>query len=160
MARPRNNRTVHTPPLFNEFKPVGVKRMDLQSINLSLDEYEAIRLADSLGLSHLESSEEMNVSRSTFSRLIESARKKIAEFILQGKILKIEGGNIHFDNNIIKCHGCGHMFKISITEHIDQCPECKSTDLFNMAGDYGHGKCCVSAHEPRQKRNRRGNINI
>jgi Zn finger protein HypA/HybF involved in hydrogenase expression len=70
----------------------------------------------------------------------------MAEFILQGKVLKIEGGNIHFDNNIIKCHSCGHMFKISISETIKECPECKSNDLFNMAGNYGHGRCCVSEH--------------
>ena len=144
MARPKNNRRVHTPPLFSGFKPVGVKRGSLQTVNLSLDEYEAIRLADKLGLSHLQASQEMSISRSTFSRLIENARKKMAEFILQGKILKIEGGNIHFDNNIIKCHSCGHMFKISISDIISNCPECNSKDLFNMAGNYGHGRCCVS----------------
>lgn len=155
MARPQNNRIVHTPPLFNEFKPVGVNRQKLQTVNLSIDEYEAIRLADSLGLAHLEASEEMNVSRSTFSRLVESARKKIADFILQGKVLKIEGGNIHFNNNIIKCHSCGHMFKIAISEHITECPECKSTDLFNMAGNYGHGMCCVPG-----KRNRKNKYRI
>ena len=158
MARPRNNRIVHTPPLFNEFKPVGVTRKQLAQVSLSLDEYEAIRLADSLGLSHLEASEEMGVSRSTFSRLIESARKKVAEFILQGSLLKIEGGQVHFHNNIMKCYGCGHMFKIAMSEHVSQCPECGSSDLFNVASNYGHGRCCVSENKQRKFRNRGNNL--
>jgi len=144
MARPKNNRIVHTPPVFTDFKPIGVKRNDLQLVKLSIDQYEAIRLADSIGLSHQEAADEMNVSRSTFSRLIESARKTVADFIIQGKLLSIEGGNIHFDHNIIKCHSCGYMFKINISQHIHHCPECNSKDLFNMAGNFGHGRCCVS----------------
>ena len=95
MARPQNNRIVKKPPLFNEFKPAGVKGRDLSKVNISLDEYEAVRLADNLSYSHQEAADEMDISRSTFSRLIENARKKIAEFIIQGKMLTIEGGNIH-----------------------------------------------------------------
>ncbi len=143
MARPQNNRIVNNPPLFNEFKPVGVAGRDLTRIYISIDEYEAIRLADKLQLSHLEAAREMNVSRSTFSRLIESARRKMAEFITTGKMLTIEGGNVHFTNNIIKCFDCGHMFNIKIEEHITECPQCKSKNLINIAGNYGHGRCCV-----------------
>jgi len=156
MARPKNNRSVHTPPLFSTFKPIGIKSNTLQVVNLSIDEYEAIRLADNLSLSHQEASEEMNVSRSTFSRLIENARKKMSEFIIHGKMLKIEGGNIHFNNNIIKCHSCGYMFNIKINEHLDECPECKSTNLINIAGNYGHGLCCVE-NNGRGRRKQRFN---
>ena len=154
MARPQNNRIVNNPPLFNEFKPVGIAGRDLNKIFISLDEYEAIRLADKQGLSHLEASKEMNVSRSTFSRLIEAARKKIAEFIITGKMLTIEGGNIHFTNNIIKCFECGHMFNIKIDEHFSECPECNSNNLINIAGNYGHGNCCVEHNGHKRHRNR------
>ncbi len=154
MARPRNNRIVKVPPLFNEFKPVGVTGRDLTKINISLDEYEAVRLADNLSLSHLEASQEMGVSRSTFSRLVESARKKISEFIITGKMLVIEGGNIHFTNNIIKCFDCGHMFNIRIDEHFKECPECNSNNLINIAGNYGHGRCCVEEGEQNRGRKR------
>ena len=154
MARPQNNRIVNNPPLFNEFKPVGVAGRNLNKIYISIDEYEAIRLADNEGLSHLDASAEMNVSRSTFSRLIESARKKIAEFIITGKLLSIEGGNIHFTNNIIKCIDCEHMFNIKINEHLTECPECKSTKLINVAGNYGHGRCCVEDGEQERGRKR------
>ena len=143
MARPKNDRIVKEPPIFNEFKPIGVAGRDLTKLFMSIDEYEAMRLSDQLGYSHLEASEEMGISRSTFSRLIEVARKKTADFIIQGKILAIEGGNIHFTNNIIKCYNCGHMFKINIGHHFTECPECHSTNLLNIAGNYGHGRCCV-----------------
>ncbi len=159
MARPQNNRIVNNPPLFNEFKPVGVAGRDLSKIYLSIDEYEAIRLADNIGLSHLEASREMNVSRSTFSRLIETARQKIAEFIITGKMLTIEGGNIHFTNNIIKCFDCGYMFNIKIDEHFSECPQCKSKNLINIAGNYGHGRCCVE-HKGRGNKRRNRNNNF
>ena len=143
MPRPENNRIVHEPPLFGEFKPVGIPGRSLSQISLSLDEYEAIRLADYNGLSHEEAALEMEISRSTFTRLIEKARNKIADFIVKGKILTIEGGSIHFRNNIIQCLDCGHMFKMNMSHKLSECPECNSKNLINLAGGYGHGRCCI-----------------
>ncbi|MCF8299101.1 MAG: DUF134 domain-containing protein [Saprospiraceae bacterium] len=142
MPRPQDNRIVHEPPLFTEFKPIGVMARDLEQIMLSLDEFEAIRLADYNGLSHAEAADEMEISRSTFSRLIEKARKKVSDFFINGKLLNIEGGNVHFRNNIIKCQKCGYMFRISIGQEITECPVCHSDNLLNHAGGFGHGKCC------------------
>ncbi len=142
MSRPENNRIVHEPPVFTDFKPIGVKGITLEQILLSLDEFEAFRLADHVGLSHEEAAEEMEISRPTFSRLIEKARKKIADFIIEGKMLSIDGGNIHFRNNIIKCQSCGHMFKTKFNEEITECPACHSKNILNLAGGFGHGKCC------------------
>lgn len=149
MPRPEKERMIHEPPLFSVFKPVGIAGRSLNQILLSLDEYEAFRLADYIGLSHEEAAEEMEISRSTFTRLIEKARKKIADFIIKGKLLTIEGGNIHFRNNIIRCLDCGYMFKINIENSFSECPECKSKNLLNLAGGFGHGRCCST-------RNRRG----
>ena len=143
MPRPKNKRIVYEPPLFTEFKPIGVAGRSLEQVSLSLDEFEAIRLADYIGLSHEEASEEMEISRSTFTRLIEKARKKIADFVMNGKLLTIEGGNVHFRNNIIRCLDCGHMFKTKIRISIIECPSCKSNNLLNLAGGFGHGKCCI-----------------
>jgi uncharacterized protein len=142
MPRPRKNRIVNNPPLFNQFKPIGIAGRHLEEILLSLDEYEALRLADHKGLSHEEAAAEMDISRSTFTRLIEQSRAKISEFLVTGKILKINGGNIHFRENIIKCYDCGHMFKTDFDTHLDKCPECNSQNLENLAGGYGHGRCC------------------
>ena len=100
MARPEKHRIVHNPPLFTEFKPIGASIRFLDSVQLSLDEFEAFRLADYMGLSQEEAADEMEISRSTFTRLIEKSRKKIAELIVNGKILAIDGGNVHFRNNI------------------------------------------------------------
>ena len=144
MSRPKNDRIVHEPPVFTEFKPVGVAGRSLDQIALSIDEFEAIRLADYKGLTHEEAAGEMEISRSTFSRLIETARQKVARFMIQGKLLTIEGGNIHFRNNIIRCVNCGHMFKTTIGSSLAECPECKSTNLLNLAGGFGHGRCCTS----------------
>ncbi len=143
MPRPKNNRYVVKPPLFDQFKPIGVRPDMLRNTTLSLDEYEAIRLADLEGYSHADAASEMEISRSTFSRLVETARKKMATFITSGTFLTIEGGNIHFRTNIIKCTDCGHMFKTNIGSEIEQCPMCHSTNLLNLAGGFGHGKCCI-----------------
>ena len=142
MSRPKNERIVHNPPLFNEFKPAGYGAKMLKRQVLSLDEFEAIRLADSVGLSHIEAAGEMEMSRSTFTRLIELARKKVSDFLIQGNLLIIDGGNIHFRNNIIKCLDCGHMFKINFETTLTECPECHSANLLNLAGGFGHGNCC------------------
>ena len=144
MPRPEKERIVDNPPLFSEFKPLGISAKFLDQIELTLDEYEALRLADLLALSHSEAAEEMEISRSTFTRLIEKARKKLVDFIVSGKMLKINGGNIHFRKNIIKCDHCGHMFNINFNAHIQNCPACNSDKLINLAGGFGHGRCCAS----------------
>ena len=151
MPRPQDNRIVHGPPLFSEFKPMGVRGRNLEQILMTLDEFEALRLADFIGLSHAEAADEMEISRSTFTRLIEKARKKIADFLIQGKLLTIEGGSIHFRNNIIHCQDCGHMFKTNIDNAISECPACHSKNLLNLAGGFGHGKCCHFRHQNKRK---------
>ena len=143
MPRPQFNRIVHEPPLFSDFKPIGVRGHDLEQIVLSLDEFEAFRLADQLGFSHASAADEMEISRSTFSRLIEKARKKIADFIILGKTLTIGGGTVHFRVNIIQCKDCGHMFKINFEQTITECPACHSKKIINLAGSFGHGRCCI-----------------
>lgn len=143
MPRPQDNRIVHEPPLFSDFKPSGTKGRDLEQIILTLDEFEAFRLADQLGFSHADAAIEMEISRSTFSRLIEKARKKVADFIIHGKSLRIEGGTVHFRMNIIQCKECGYMFKIQFDQSTTKCPSCHSMKILNLAGTFGHGKCCI-----------------
>jgi predicted DNA-binding protein (UPF0251 family) len=64
----------------------------LEEINLTLDELEAIRLADWDGLYQEDAAKKMNISRQTFGNIINSAHKKIADVLLNAKALKIEGG--------------------------------------------------------------------
>lgn len=151
MSRPKKERIVHEPPIYTRFKPVGVRSYTVEQISFTIDEYEAIRLADHLGMEHSEAADEMEISRSTFTRLIEKARKKIADFLVEGKELLIEGGNIHFRGNIIRCLDCGHMFKTNFENEMTECPVCGSVNLLNLAGGFGHGRCCRG----RQNRGRR-----
>ena len=143
MPRPQKERIVNRPPLYSSFKPTGVRKTGLTQISLTLDEYEAIRLADYLQLEHEEASVEMEISRSTFTRLLERARGKVAAFLIEGKELCIEGGQIHFRANIIRCSGCGHIFNVSFDEEVRTCPSCGSNELVDMAGGFGHGRCCL-----------------
>ncbi|OHE59453.1 MAG: hypothetical protein A2Z47_08635 [Thermodesulfovibrio sp. RBG_19FT_COMBO_42_12] len=92
MARPKCKRLVTGLPEANYFKPRGIPLYQLEEIVLTVDEFEAIKLADSEGLYHEEAAEKMGISRQTFGRVIESARKKVAQALTKGKALKIEGG--------------------------------------------------------------------
>lgn len=143
MPRPQYNRIINEPPIYSHFKPTGVRDQDVKQIILSLDEFEAFRLADQLGYSHAQAADEMEISRSTFSRLIQKARKNIADFIIQGGVLTIGGGSVHFRVNILQCRDCGHMFKVKFEDQISECPECHSEKILNLAGSFGHGKCCI-----------------
>lgn len=100
MARPRLCRRVGCLPGSQYFKPRGIPLSALGEINLTIDEFEAIRLADLEGLYQDQAAEKMNVSRQTFGRIIESAHKKVAEALVEGKALKIEGGD--FEMNTIR----------------------------------------------------------
>ncbi|MDO9576619.1 MAG: DUF134 domain-containing protein [Candidatus Cloacimonadales bacterium] len=144
MPRPKKKRLVHQPPLYTSFKPIGVRVNALEQISLNLDELEAIRLTDYLGKEHSEAADEMEISRSTFTRLVEQARRKVARFLIEGKHLFIEGGDVHFRGNVLRCQHCGHMFKTGFDKPTEVCPACGSNDLMDLAGGFGHGKCCRS----------------
>jgi predicted DNA-binding protein (UPF0251 family) len=83
-------------PQVNYYKPRGIPLALLQQTTLTVDELEAIRLADLEGLYHEQAAEKMNISRQTFGRIIESAHKKIADALVNGKALAIEGGTVEF----------------------------------------------------------------
>jgi len=72
------------------FKPCGMRRAELEYEFLSKDEIEAIRLADFEGLYQEEAANEMEISRPTFSRILNSARKKIANALINGKAIEIK----------------------------------------------------------------------
>ena len=93
MPRPRKPRFVDGPPIADNFRPHPWKKKGIETIFLPLEGLEAIRLSDFEGLSQEEGAERMNVSRATFGRILMQARKKIAEALVLGKMLRIEGGD-------------------------------------------------------------------
>lgn len=96
MPRPRRLRRVCSRPGVTYFKPAGIRMTELGEVILSIDELEAIRLKDHEGLEQTRAARKMNISQPTFQRLYESARGKIAEALVEGKALRIEGGPCRF----------------------------------------------------------------
>jgi len=96
MVRPRLCRRVRFNPNITYFKPQGIPLRELAEVILLVDEFEAVRLKDLEGLEQEECAKKMNISQPTFHRLIISARKKVAEAIIHGKAIRIEGGSYKY----------------------------------------------------------------
>ena len=93
MARPRHCRYVEKTPGATYFKPCGVPLSALDEVTLSVEGLEALRLADLNGLSATEASARCRVSRHAFGRTLAQARRTVAEALVAGKALRIEGGS-------------------------------------------------------------------
>lgn len=94
MPRPPCCRRVLSRPVASVFKPIDSPACLSGEVVLTLDEFEAIRLSDFDGLYQEQSAQQMNVSRATFGRVLESAHQKVAQALVSGLALKIEGGPI------------------------------------------------------------------
>ena len=92
MPRPKKCRWVCREPSVTFFKPRGIPLMVLDRVSLAVEELEAVRLKDLEGLDQVKAAATMNVSQPTFHRVLESAHKKIADALVRGKAIKIEGG--------------------------------------------------------------------
>ena len=109
MVRPQKSRLVTIDPQINYFKPRGVPMVDLDQVQLTLDELEALRLADFLGLSHEVAGQQMGVSRATFGRIVEQGRKTVADALIHGKAINVEGGNYErVDSSVNRVFLCNH----------------------------------------------------
>jgi uncharacterized protein len=127
MTRPKCCRRIGCMPDVNYFKPKGIPSSSLEEVILTLDEFESIKLADFEEMYQEQAALKMNISRQTFGRIVDSAHKKIADVLIHGKALKIEGGAIKVEAPTkIKCRKCNHLFKQPIDRGnpID-CPRCK-----------------------------------
>ena len=109
MPRPCCQRHVGCVPDAIYFKPAGVPLHLLEEVVLPLDELEALRLADLNGQYQEQAAEQMKISRATFARIVEVARKKVADALINGKALRIEGGPVVIkgDNTMPAGHGKG-----------------------------------------------------
>lgn len=99
MGRIPKCRRVENYPQFTSFKPTGVPRQCLKKVSLLVEELEAIRLKDYLGLEQEECAQRMRISRPTFQRILVEARKKVVETLVNGKELYIEGGEYCLGKN-------------------------------------------------------------
>lgn len=93
MPRIKQHRKVCCNPNITIYKPAGIKCNMLQSVELTLDEIEALRLADMEGLYHADAALQMQISRQTFGRIVSDARKKVATAIINGYTIRIANRN-------------------------------------------------------------------
>ena len=105
MPRLKKHRTVRCNPAAYYFKPRAIPLSQLEEIKLEIDELESLRLADYLALSHEQAAVKMKISRATFGRIVETARKKIVNAILNGKAIRIgnEMPQLIKEKAIVKC---------------------------------------------------------
>jgi len=89
MPRPCKRRRIRGNPNSNYFKPAGIPIRELKEIELEIAEFEAMRLVDFQGISQEQSAKQMQISQPTLSRILSSARNKIADSIINGKAIKI-----------------------------------------------------------------------
>jgi predicted DNA-binding protein (UPF0251 family) len=124
------------------FKPRGIPLVDLEEICLLVEELEAVRLKDAEGLEQEECGRLMKISQPTFHRVLESARRKIAEALIQGKAIRIEGGDFEMAERKFACRSCGHPWEVPFgtgQKGIDMtCPKCESRDIHRI-GSGGSG---------------------
>ncbi len=122
--RPQKDRFVKFDPSTTYFKPQGIPLYELKEKNLTVDEIEAIRLCDFLGKSQEEAGKSMKVSRATLGRIVQKARAKIAEALIFGKAIKIEGGKYQIPNeHHMYCKKCPHYNNRGTDEKDFKCPE-------------------------------------
>jgi predicted DNA-binding protein (UPF0251 family)/predicted Fe-Mo cluster-binding NifX family protein len=124
VARPVSERRLGAPIPPRVFKPAGIPARELEELRLGFDEAEALRLADYEGLYHEAAARSMGVSRQTFGRIVERARRKVAAAIIEGKALRVDGGAVSMNIEGVT------MMKIAVPardglvdEHFGHCKE-------------------------------------
>ncbi|WXR62117.1 DUF134 domain-containing protein [Peptostreptococcaceae bacterium AGR-M142] len=129
MARPIKPRRIEFVPTNTYFYPVGKRKCEIIEMDLKLEELEAMRLKDIEKLSQEDCAKRMNVSRQTFQNIIDQARMKVAQALINGNAIKIEGGN--YTLNICKyvCNTCGFEFEKKYENKNLLCPNCESNEI-------------------------------
>ncbi len=146
MARPTKWRKIEHIPVMPYYIPSEQEVKGTPENILKLEELEAIRLKDLEGLEQVECAQRMEVSRPTFQRILLSAREKVADSLINGKMIHMEGGNFTLNICPVHCLDCGKEWKDSF-EHMEMvekglyvCSDCGSSNLECEQSCKG-GKC-------------------
>ncbi len=134
MVRPIKERAIEKMPPVLHYKPAGVPLREMEETILTIDEMEAIRLADIEQLDQAAAAERMEISAPTFNRMVNTAHQKIAAALWQGNALRVEGGNFRVAQscrNTLRqfvCRTCGNKWALPYgTGHRGRdlsCPSC------------------------------------
>ena len=128
MSRTQKNRNIQRAPSYSGFKPFGTQKNNKSAVKLGFEEYEAMKLCDYDDLKHEEAAKIMKVSRPTFTRIYQNARKKLAKALVEASMICIEGGNVVIGLAWYHCSECEISFSI-IAGNEKRCPLCGNTDL-------------------------------
>ncbi|MHB8157999.1 MAG: DUF134 domain-containing protein [Desulfocucumaceae bacterium] len=136
MSRPPKCRKVEFLPQMTYFKPAGVPLRELTEVTLTVEELEAIRLKDLMGFEQEECAEKMGVSRPTYHRILSAARQKVAEALINGRAIRVEGGNFQVVIKHFRCQKCGHQWEEKCGQRPDSnCPTCAAEEILRMNSD-------------------------
>lgn len=151
MPRPMKCRAIAQNPEHRAFGPFCSEKSGAEPVVMSIDEFEAIRLADVEGLYQEEAARQMQVSRQTFGNILASARKKLGEMLVLGRMINVNGGNIMVsqEEREFGCAACGHKWSLPFgVARPAECPTCSSQNIHRMSpgggfggGRRGGGKC-------------------
>lgn len=157
MPRKRCCGWVDMAPDCRRFVPDSATVNPQQTV-LHMEEMEALRLKDLEGLEQGDCAVEMGLSRPTFQRVLRSARQKVAEALLLGNVIIIDGGNYKMKNRVFECVDCAHVWEVAPCSEGGKhgyeiaCPNCGSMKKLKLdngvkhacAGGHGHGGggCC------------------
>ena len=127
MVRPKKTRFVAFNPDISYFKPRGIPMSELEEVRLTIDERESVRLADLMGMSYEDAGKQMGVSRATFGRIIQNTRKIIADALINGKAIHIQGGSYALTDKTSEymCNKCKHRWEGRSASEPENCPTCK-----------------------------------
>ena len=142
MPRPIKCRRVEVLPKYTYFVPAGRRKCETEEMLIKVEEFEAMRLKDVEDLNQEECAERMQISRQTFQNIIDSARKKIAIALIEGKAINISGGNYSRNMCKFKCNSCGNVYEIKYEEDRNTCPECGGKEIVcNQKNNFCHRQC-------------------
>jgi uncharacterized protein len=138
MSRPPTEKKIGCHPGRRVFRPAGIPLKKSEIIQVSLDEFEAIRLADVEGMRHEDAAEKMGTSRPTLNRILNSARKKVGTALTESRPIVVEGGNVMVEQiPDTGCRKCDVKFRETTgSKGTWNCPKC---------GRIGSGKDSVPA---------------
>ena len=143
MVRPQKDRMVAFNPEISYFKPRGIPMIDLEEVCLTVDQREAIRLSDLLGMSHEDAGRRMGVSRATFGRIIQRARNAVADALINGKVINVEGGNYRIVNKarLFHCNNCNLEWEEPFGSGRPKwCPACNEKEFYRLEEKRRHKK--------------------
>lgn len=146
MPRPVKCRWVWFQPGFTYFKPRGIPMRQLEEEVLTIVEFEALRLADLEELSQEAAATRMRISRPTFGRIIKRARNRVTSALVNGKAIRISGGNYLMVQRVFLCHFCGNRWGTPYgAGRLVRCPQCGNFNVSliavrNLPGGRQEGK--------------------